>query len=303
MTLIKKAEELEVKTMLKGLIYGVPGGGKTTCALSAPSPLVIDIDKGLGRVEPQFRTDSVQVEKYEDIINLLEEDLTSYETLVIDTVGKLVDIIGDYVAQDNPKLKQSDGSLTQKGWGAVKVQFKIFFRKIEKLNKNLIFISHEKEDKDGEVRYIRPDISGGAKNDLIKELDFMGYLEVIGGRRTMHFAPSEKFYAKNSIGIKDFVIVPDTANGNTFLSETLLKQTLEARKKEAEKRIEYNALIAKGKAIIEKEEVNNALKEISSLPQIWDSKNILWAFLKESAEKKKLIYDIGLKQFSKKEAK
>ena len=33
------------------IVAGVPGIGKTTLALSAPKPLLIDLDKGVDRVE------------------------------------------------------------------------------------------------------------------------------------------------------------------------------------------------------------------------------------------------------------
>ena len=41
MSLIKKPNELTVKTTLSALIYGQPGMGKTTLALSAPNPVPV----------------------------------------------------------------------------------------------------------------------------------------------------------------------------------------------------------------------------------------------------------------------
>ena len=46
MGLIKKPNELSVKQTLSALIYGQPGMGKTTLALSAPLPLLLDFDGG-----------------------------------------------------------------------------------------------------------------------------------------------------------------------------------------------------------------------------------------------------------------
>ena len=40
MGLIKKPNELTVKNALSALIYGQPGMGKTTLALSSPQPLL-----------------------------------------------------------------------------------------------------------------------------------------------------------------------------------------------------------------------------------------------------------------------
>ena len=50
MALIKKAAELEINSAIKMMIYGQAGMGKTTLALSAPSPLLIDFDGGVKRV-------------------------------------------------------------------------------------------------------------------------------------------------------------------------------------------------------------------------------------------------------------
>ena len=58
MGLIKKPNELVVKTNLSALIYGQPGMGKTTLALSAPHPLLLDFDGGIHRVNAALRVDT-----------------------------------------------------------------------------------------------------------------------------------------------------------------------------------------------------------------------------------------------------
>ena len=84
MGLIKKPNELNVQTKIKMLIFGQAGMGKTTLALSAPNPLLVDFDNGVNRVNYAHIKDTVQIEKYEDILVLLsQEDLTPYDTLVI----------------------------------------------------------------------------------------------------------------------------------------------------------------------------------------------------------------------------
>jgi GTPase SAR1 family protein len=136
MTLIKKPNELtQLKIKLKGLIYGQPGVGKTSLALSAPKPLLIDFDNGLRRVEKQYQTDSVQVESYQDLLDILtKEDISAYETVVIDTLGKVIDRMGDWLAFSNPKLKQFDGQLSQKGWGSIKGEFQRLLKLLEGKN-------------------------------------------------------------------------------------------------------------------------------------------------------------------------
>lgn len=86
--LIKKPFELKVQTSIKTLLYGQPGIGKTTLALSAPSPLLVDFDNGVHRVDPMHQSDTVQVESWQSMLDLLNnEDLASYKTLIIDTIS------------------------------------------------------------------------------------------------------------------------------------------------------------------------------------------------------------------------
>ena len=274
MSLIKKKEELPIKETVLGAIYGIPGGGKTTVALSMPKPLILDTDMGLYRVQPQYRTDSVPVTKYQDILDVLNEDLSDYKTIVIDTLGKLVDLIADKICEDNPKFVQPDGTMSLRAWGLIKIEFKRLIKAIEKLNKNFILVAHEKETMEGETRIIRPDVSGSAAKDIIKELDFLGYMEVVGKKRSISFTPSSKFYAKNSLGLDSYVEIPILSNGdkNTFLTDYILNPTIERRRNEFKSNGEYDKVLAQAKEIIVKEGVTEeSKKKLRALPKINDS--------------------------------
>ena len=71
MGLIKKPNELTVKNALSALIYGQPGMGKTTLALSSPQPLLLDFDGGVHRVNAAHRVDTVQISKWEEVDEVL----------------------------------------------------------------------------------------------------------------------------------------------------------------------------------------------------------------------------------------
>ena len=75
MSKIKKKNEIELPKTIVGCITGVCGIGKTTLALSAPKPFLLDTDNGIHRVQSEYRVDCVQVKSYEDILEVLEEDL------------------------------------------------------------------------------------------------------------------------------------------------------------------------------------------------------------------------------------
>jgi len=245
MTLIKKPSELKSDNIiLKGLIYGQPGIGKTAIALSSPNPLLIDFDSGLRRVDAQYQKDSVQPESYKDLLDVLQsDDIKHYDTIVIDTLGKMIDRIGDYIAGTNPKMKQGDGQLSMKGWGMIKIEFQNLLKLLDSKRKSVIFIAHEKEDKEGDKITKRPDVSGSSGKDVVKELDFMGYMSIQGNKRTIDLTPNEAFYAKNSLGLNGYLEYPVLKGVNDFLTKNVFHKYQEKIKENAVLREQYNDLI------------------------------------------------------------
>ena len=295
MSLLTQPSELKHNQPISCLIYGQPGTGKTTLALSADKPVLIDLDRGLYRVEKRFQCPSLQVENYQQILDLLKSgELAPFNTIVIDTLGKLVDRMGDYVARQNPKFKQGDGTLSMKAWGAIKVQFTALVNQIFNSNKSVIFVAHEKEDKDDDIRFVRPDVSGSSGKDIVKELDLMGYMEMKGNKRTVSFTPNEKYYAKNALNLPPVIEVPNTASGNTFFQDKIVAAVAEKRRQEAELLADYESL----KNIIETKVgeikdiagLNEIYGEIRGLQVIWDSQFFANKLLKEKSVELKAKY-------------
>lgn len=296
MSLLTQPSELKHNQPISCLIYGQPGTGKTTLALSADKPVLIDLDRGLYRVEKRFQCPSLQVENYQQILDLINSDeLRPFNTIVIDTLGKLVDRMGDFVARQNPKFKQGDGTLSMKAWGAIKVQFSNLIKTIFNMNKSVIFVAHEKEDKDGDVRFVRPDVSGSSGKDIVKELDLMGYMEMKGNKRTVSFTPNEKYYAKNALNLPPVIEVPDTASGNTFFQDKIVAAVAEKRRQEAELLADYeslkNVIETKVGEIKDIADLNEVYGEIRGLQVIWDSQIFANKMLKEKAAALKARYN------------
>lgn len=80
------------------------------------------------------------------------------------------------------------------------------------MGKSVIFVAHEREEKNGEDKQIRPEIGGSSAGDLIKELDLVGYMEAIGKDRTISFDPCEKFYGKNTCNLPARIKIPVIIN-------------------------------------------------------------------------------------------
>ena len=261
MSLIKKKEEIELPKTIVGCITGVCGIGKTTLALSAPKPLLLDTDNGIHRVQSEYRVDCVQVKSYEDILEVLEEDLSDYETIVIDTLGELVNFMLKYFADKDKSLITRGGTYNIKIWGFIKQEFQNLELKLQLLNKHLIFVSHVKEDKDGENKVYRMDVAGSTSETVTKILDFLGFCEVLGKTRSISFTPSARFYAKNSIGLNDYLEIPQLKTGdkNDFLTKEVIEPTIAKRKQESEALKINEEKLQQGRYLIEQATEPNAV--------------------------------------------
>lgn len=282
MSLFKQPSELKVTTTIKALIYGQPGLGKSTLGLSTPFPVLLDFDGGVKRVNGAFQCPTLQVENWDMVIEALQEDLSPFKTIVIDTAGKMLDFMSAYIIKNDPKMGQRDGSLSLKGYGVRKTMFINFLSQCSMMGKNLIFVAHEREEKDGENRIVRPEIGGSSAGDLIKELDLVGYMQAIGSERTISWTPTEKFYAKNTCNLPAMQKIPIIidASGNVIGQNCFLSNIFDSYqdylKKQADISNDYEALIDVVKEnvelIVDAETANGVTENMGKLQHIWDSK-------------------------------
>ncbi len=214
--IIKPNEMKVLKKKIRILIAGFPGIGKSTLGLSAPKPLHIDVDRGVDRVEVQYRKYVTQPETYEELLKDLNGDLSEYETLVFDTGGKLLDLMKPYVIKQDAKNGQRDGqTLSIKGYGAVGKEFqRLMDYAYYTLNKNVVVLFHAKEDKDGDATKLRILIEGSTKDNVWQPMDLGGFIEMVNGKRTIGFDNCERYYAKGTHGIKGTWILPDLEDKN-----------------------------------------------------------------------------------------
>ena len=306
--MIKKPHELTSHPFLKCLVYGQPGIGKSTFALSAPNPVLLDFDNGVHRVRYEHQTDTLQVNNWSEVQEVLNNNsLSPYKTIVIDTAGKMLDYMTEYLIKGNPKLGKSNGALSLQGYGERKGEFLNFLKKISIMGKHLIFVAHEKEEKDGDTTVKRPEVGGSSGTDLFKELDFIGYMEANGKKRTISFTPTDKYYAKNSCNLVDVMELVDVSEGNqnNFFTENILKvyeTNLQDRKDKVE---EYNTLMevieAKVEAIKDAKTANEVMAWGKSFEGfLADSKIQLRHKLSQKAKSLELIFDTEKVQYKNK---
>jgi len=294
MTLIKRPSELTIQTKIKALIYGQAGTGKSTLALSAPKPLMLDFDGGVHRVNYSHQGATVQITSWEDCENVLKEDLSEYESLVIDTGGKMLDYMADYIVRKNPKMGRSNGALTLQGYGERKGMFRQFCRTTMIMNKHLIFVAHRDTQKINEdFRYV-PLFGGSSYDDLVTDLDLVGYLEAVGKKRVITFDPSDRNDGKNTCNLPvliDLPIVVDSAGvglANQFLTDQVIRPyiaNLESRKQSSAK---YDTVIKEIKEAIElitdDTSANDFIDRIDAFDHVGNSKAASGKLLGEKAK-------------------
>ena len=263
MSLIRKSNELQIQTTVKMMIYGQAGMGKTTLALSAPKPLLLDFDNGVKRVNENHLNDSVgivQVTCWQDVLNVLNEDLSDYQTIVVDTVGKMMDfIIAFKCGQKQPKVQD---------WTAINTEFKNFVDRLSGLGKHIIFVAHRdtrKGAKDDTV-YI-PALREKNYNSIVTELDLLGYLEMKNEqgyvKRSITFDPTDVNDGKNTCmlpGVMYLQTILDKNGKPTGANDFIEKQII----------AKYQQMIGNKQAKVD--EYNKALAEIEeSISTITDA--------------------------------
>lgn len=317
---IKKANELDFSNKkITMLITGRPGGRKTTTALSAPKPLLIDLEDGIDRVEACYRADTMlaegsKIERYNTFINdLNNEDLSAYETVVVDTLGKLVDLITPVVIKENPVNGQRDGkTLSLKGYGAVAVKIKEFIELIRSKGKHLIFISHVEEFQDEDVTKIRVNIPGKTKNDIWKDIDLGGYMEFQGKKCIINFTPTTRYDAKGGHGIVGSFEVPvlkSTLDGGNFEDNKFLTDlfNLYLKNFKAEKdyydtnRIVYKEaikIVPEIQAVSNVDELNEVVAKLKDIKHALTSREELLSHVGNKAEELGAAYDKETKRYT-----
>lgn len=221
------ADPVEIGSLIT-LIYGQPGIGKTSLAFSADKPLLLDFDAGAHR--SGFRKDYVPVKTWSEVSSITSDDLADYNTVIIDTLGACLDCLTASIIRDNAKMvNRATGGLSLPGFGALKAQFVGWVKMLKQSGCDVVMIAHGKEKNENDRTYVRPDITGGSYDEIMKLADLVGYyyMEQEQGKasRVLDFNPTPQWIGKNSAGFEPLV-VPSLTKEPDFLAAKLT----EARK-------------------------------------------------------------------------
>ena len=211
-------------------IYAAPGLGKTSISFTADKPLLLDFDRGAHRAAN--RKDTVQVDRWEDVASITAEDLADFNTVVVDTAGRALDVLTADIIRRNPKAGRG-GALTLQGYGTLKAEFVAWLKHLNSLGKDVVLIAHMDEQRNGDEIIERLDVQGGSKGEIYKAADAMGRLSIRDGKRMLNFSPTDSQFGKNP-GQLDPLEVPHPERAPEFLAGVIqqIKDKLNAMTEE-----------------------------------------------------------------------
>lgn len=178
-------------------IYGPPGVGKTTLAMTAARPVLLDFDRGAHRAAGRAGKSIAPVSSWGDIVGLKADDLEDYDTIIVDTVGTMLDSMAASIIANDAKMGVG-GNLSLQGYGRLKTQFAAWLGYLRSLGKDIVIIAHctEARQPDGSM-VDRIKAVGSSRDEVYQQSDLIGRIAVEGGQRVLSFDPTEHSYAKN----------------------------------------------------------------------------------------------------------
>ena len=307
MSLIRKSTELNIPTNVKMMIYGQAGMGKSTVALSAPKPLLLDFDNGVKRMNMAHleNIDTVQVTSWNDVQLVLQEDLSVYQTIVVDTIGKMMDFIITYkCGTRQPSIRD---------WGGINAEFSWMTRTLSSLKKHIIFVTHRDTRKEGDDTVFIPALREKSYNSIVTELDLLGYLEMKSERgvqrRTITFDPTSRNDGKNTCNLPSVMEVPTILdkNGNPttkndFISTRIIAPYLTMLQSKKAEQEAYNKVLSditgRLELVADAASANDFIAHIDDFNHVGSSKMKASMMLAAKAKELGLIFNKETKTYS-----
>lgn len=295
MKIVEPHEKIVVRNAAM-LIYGEPGIGKSSLGNTANDPIILDYDNGQHRAKNRRRVIQPEGDNAE-VLAWLEANAANYGDVVVDTAGRLLDAYAAEIIQGEPKRGRG-GMLDQQGWGLLGQKFAMFKNRVTALKKDLILLAHHKEEKDGDAKVVRADVQGGARNEIMKSVEFAGFLYASDGKRVLDFSPSQHNIGKNPCGWEPFVI-PHYDENRTFLADLLARGKAGLGEISAEALVVNEAVSSWADALKDADDAKafNALKAKLAEEKDEKVKAAVWKRILSAAKAADVPYDKSAKTF------
>jgi hypothetical protein len=165
---ITNMRDLAVNVPRLTMLYGSPGSGKTSIAISGiHRKLLVDLERGASRAIPNNYTDVWIPQSLGEFMGELSgEDVKCYDVIVIDTLGRLVELLVR-------KHSNASGIANQQTWGSVRRDLLNWWQSLLKLDKHIVLTAHGKQDGDT----YRPEVLGNSPALILRDLDYVGVVK------------------------------------------------------------------------------------------------------------------------------
>ena len=222
--------------------------------------------------------------------------MSAYQTIVVDTIGKMMDFIITYkCGTRQPQIRD---------WGGINAEFSWMTRTLSSLNKNVVFVAHRDTRKEGDDTVFIPALREKSYNSIVTELDLLGYLEMKNKngvqRRTITFDPTSRNDGKNTCNFPGIMFVPgivDAAGNptakNNFITTQVIAPYLNMLAVKKAQQEQYDKLIAELRDNIElitdAQSANDFIARIDNFEHIGSSKAMASKMLADKARALNLV--------------
>lgn len=220
------------------VLYGTPGVGKTSLLNTCNEPVLIDCDRGADRA--CNRADgTIIANKWQDVLND-EAEIKNFKTVGIDTAKAVLDdFLMVHVIEKDYKLKTNK----LKAYGAIGDEFKNFINVRRAEGLDIVIIAHSKEEKDGDIIKLSPDVTGQSKDLILRIADQVGFITMVNNKRTITFEPSDKTIGKNVARIPTMEIPDEKSEAFKTFGAKLISDVKTAIRKQSEEQLQAQEFI------------------------------------------------------------
>ena len=210
-------------------LYTIGGRGKTTTALSAHNPVLLDFEGSSYRAlnpttHPVVDLGAATWEEIDEYtLKDPEKLIANADTVILDTVTELVRVaIAGIIGRGPAKLKQRDGSPTVAGWTALRDGVFAFYERFTRSGKNVIFTFQPSESVDGDESFTDLAVIGKSNEFVMAKADMIG--EIIpnpkGEGNAIDYTMHTKHVAKDPLrwGV---VVVPHVVSEPQFMGKEI----------------------------------------------------------------------------------
>jgi hypothetical protein len=187
---------------IKCLIYGSSWVGKTSFWATAPNPIFASSEKWLMSIRkfaPAY-TEINSLWDLKELLTYLSTEKHDYETVIIDSITEINDIIKSAIEKKNSR------SMQLQDWWTLSKEIKTILRWFRDLPMHVIFIAQEMSDMDErKVVKILPSLNWKSATDIAYYMDVVWYVYIDkkDGKRRINTSPHSFYLSKDRTNVID----------------------------------------------------------------------------------------------------